>query len=276
MAGSHAGPPKGLYNASNSLTARALREESDIQPTGSEKASFLSASGFISIRGARAHNLQSVDVDFPKGALTVVTGVSGSGKSSLVGDVLEAEARRRFLESLSMYERQSVREGPEAEVDEINGLGVTVTITPERHLYARRATLGTATEISHHLAALFSVCGERTCLQCGGAMRRTLDTWQCPTCGDTAPIAQPRYFSPSTYGAACRTCHGVGTLQVPQPDKLIIIDHTGGPSTVYVDETTTHRAAIQNHLQWNAPHDYIKVPTGLGQGLGTALGVKLA
>lgn len=86
-------------------------------------------------------------MDFHKGALTVVTGVSGSGKSSLVGDVLEAEARRRFLKSLSMYERQSTREGPEAPVGSVSGLGVAITVSPERRLYGRRATVGTATEI---------------------------------------------------------------------------------------------------------------------------------
>ena len=86
------------------------------------------SSDAIRVRGARAHNLQGVDVDFAKGRFTVVTGVSGSGKSSLVHDVIAAEATRRLLECLSVYERQSVREGPEAPVDSLTGLGPTMII----------------------------------------------------------------------------------------------------------------------------------------------------
>ena len=73
---------------------------------------------------------------FPKGRLTVVSGLSGSGKSSLVHDVLEAEARRRFLETLSLYERQGVHEGAEADVDAISGLGVAISVAPERLVYS--------------------------------------------------------------------------------------------------------------------------------------------
>jgi len=162
-----------------------------------------------------------VDVDLPKGKLTVVTGISGSGKSSLVRDVLEAEARRRFLESLSLYERQSTHEGPEAPVTSISGLGVALAVGSERRLYERRATTGTATELSHHLAALLAAIGERRCLQCGDMMERR-QAWHCPTCGATAPLAEPRHFDSRTYAAACLTCHGVGTMQAPQPEKLII------------------------------------------------------
>jgi len=213
------GPLEELMNCGESLTTRELLEEYQLQPKGSVDIG-LTNSEYISVRGARANNLRGVNVNLPKGALTVVTGVSGSGKSSLVSDVLEAEARRRFLETLSLYERQGTREGPEAPVDAITGLGVTITITPERRLYSRRSTVGTATEIFHNFTAIFSSIGERTCLECGAQMSRGTK-WTCPRCGSKAPIAPPRRFNSQTYSASCTTCNGVGTLLKPRPDKLI-------------------------------------------------------
>ncbi len=216
----YAGPSSGLTEVETSLTGRALREEASIHPKTDRKKGF-TTSKYISIRNARANNLKNIDVDFSKSALTVVTGVSGSGKSSLVHDILEAEAKRRFLETLSMYERQGTHEGPEAPMESVSGLGVSVSVTPGRRLYSRRSTVGTATEIWHHLAILLASVGERTCLKCGAKMERG-DEWTCPNCGSTAPIAKPRHFSSSTYSAACPKCHGVGTIQVPAPEKLIV------------------------------------------------------
>lgn len=223
----YAGPPGGLMNTPGSLTGRALAEEDSLQPPAPESqpggaSPQRAPTAAISIRGAASHNLQRVDVDIPKAALTVVTGLSGSGKSSLVSDVLESEARRRFLETLSLYERQGTHEGPEAAVDSLTGLGVALSVAPERLVYAQRATVGSATEISHHLAVLLAGLGQRACLACGARMQRIQEGWLCPACAATAPLAQPRHFSPATYAAACQACHGVGSRQAPQPEKLII------------------------------------------------------
>ncbi len=214
------GSVSGLFGCPDSLTGRALQEEATLVPRTSAGAP-QRRSATISIRGARAHNLRDVDVEIPKRAFTVVTGVSGSGKSSLVSDVLEAEARRRYLESLTLYERQSTREGPEAPVEAIRGLGVAVVAGPERRLREQRATVGSATEVSHHLAVLLASTGQRRCLECGAEMLRG-EEWRCPSCSATAPLARSRHFDPRTYSAACPRCHGIGTLQVPRPEKLIV------------------------------------------------------
>lgn len=221
----YAGPPAGLLAEGESLTGRALREEEVIEPRAWPAPLGAARQAAIQIRSASANNLRQVSVDIPKNALTVVTGVSGSGKSSLVGDVLEAEARRRYLESLSMYERQGVREGPEAQVESVSGLGVTAALGTDRRIYDRRATVGTVTELIRHLAILFSLAGELHCLQCETPMQRDLPgrrEWLCPACGTRQPVGQPRHFLPTTYAAVCRKCHGVGTLQFPRPEKLII------------------------------------------------------
>lgn len=215
------GPLVNLMGVDESLTAKALREEAFVEPRAKHPEGRSLRSDCISIKNARANNLKNVNVDFLKGALTVVTGPSGSGKSSLVQNVLEAEARRRFLETLSLYERQGTKEGPEAPVDSVRGLGVSFSIIPGRGPYRVRWTVGTATGIWHHVAALLSAIGDRVCLECGEEMVRNQE-WNCPRCKSTARVAQPRHFSSRTYSAACEKCHGVGTLQIPVQEKLII------------------------------------------------------
>ncbi len=218
----YAGTLPGLLDCVGSLTGQALKDELAIRPSPRKIVQVAPERNAISIRNAYAHNLKHIDVDIPKQALTVVTGVSGSGKSSLVTDVLESEARRRYLETLSLYERQGVSEGPEAEVNSVNGLGVVLTVTPEKMVYSRRSTVGTATDLTRLIAILLANSDECECLACHAPMIRGQDRWTCPACSAERPLAKAQHFTGTTYAAACLKCHGIGTLNKPQPDKLII------------------------------------------------------
>ncbi|MFW9841768.1 MAG: ATP-binding cassette domain-containing protein [Candidatus Thorarchaeota archaeon] len=223
----YSGPPGGIYDVKESFTAQALKKEARVKPRKVPgKTNVLTDA--IRIRNARANNLKNVSVDIKKAKLTVVTGLSGSGKSSLVRDVLQAEAERRYLESLSVYERQGTSEGPEAPVDSVSGLGVSVSISSRRRraagwwaVYARRSTVGTATEISNQINVLYAAIGKKACGLCGAEMERN-EKWVCPKCSSTAHLASPRAFSPETYYAACSECSGVGTKNIPAVEKLII------------------------------------------------------
>ena len=122
---------------------------------------------FISITGAREHNLKNVDAKIPRRSLTVVTGVSGSGKSSLVFDILFAEAQRRFMESLSSYARQFVERLDKPDVDFVEGLSPSVSVDQKTFHRNPRSTVGTITEIYDYMRVLFSVAGKPVCYECG-------------------------------------------------------------------------------------------------------------
>ncbi|MDP3935174.1 MAG: excinuclease ABC subunit UvrA [Candidatus Giovannonibacteria bacterium] len=127
---------------------------------------------YIKIRGARAHNLKSIDLDIPKNKLVVITGLSGSGKSSLAFDTIYAEAERRFVESLSSYARQflGVKEKPDA--DSISGLSPSIAIDQRSVAKNPRSTVGTITEIYDYLRILFSRAGIPHCPKCGKKIGR--------------------------------------------------------------------------------------------------------
>jgi excinuclease ABC subunit A len=126
----------------------------------------------ISVRRARVHNLKNVSVEIPHNAITVVTGVSGSGKSSLAFDTIYAEGQRRYVESLSAYARQFLERMEKPDVDEISGIAPAVAIRQKNSTRNPRSTVATATEIYDYLRLLFARCGQTFCIHCGAQVRR--------------------------------------------------------------------------------------------------------
>jgi len=147
--------------------------------------------GFVRVRGAREHNLKNVDVDIPRDALVVFTGVSGSGKSSLAFSTLYAEAQRRYLESVSPYARRLFHQMGVPQVDEIEGLPPAVALQQQRGSPTARSSVGSVTTLSNLLRMLYSRAG-------------------------TYPAGQAHLeaeaFSPNTPEGACPRCHGLGRL----------------------------------------------------------------
>ncbi len=126
----------------------------------------------IVVRGARVHNLKNIDFDIPHNTLTVVTGVSGSGKSSLAFDTIYAEGQRRYVESLSAYARQFLERIEKPDVDLIDGIAPAIAIRQKNTTRNPRSTVATATEIYDYLRLLFARVGRTFCLQCGQEVKK--------------------------------------------------------------------------------------------------------
>src|SRR5688500_11135706 len=163
--------------------------------------------GFVRVRGAREHNLKNVDVDIPRDALVVFTGVSGSGKSSLAFSTLYAEAQRRYLESVSPYARRLFHQMAVPEVDEVDGLPPAVALQQQRGSPTTRSSVGSVTTLSNLLRMLYSRAGDYPARQ---------------------PLLYAESFSPNTPEGACPKCHGLGRVyevteesMVPDPSLTI-------------------------------------------------------
>ena len=124
------------------------------------------------VRGARTHNLKNVDVTLPTGKLIIVTGVSGSGKSSLAFDTIYAEGQRRYVESLSAYARQFLERMEKPDVDRIDGISPAIAIRQKNSIRNPRSTVGTTTEIHDYMRLLFARVGRTFCHQCGREVLR--------------------------------------------------------------------------------------------------------
>jgi excinuclease ABC subunit A len=181
----------------------------------------LVASDSIVIRGARTHNLKSIDVDIPHNALTVVSGVSGSGKSSLAFDTIYAEGQRRYVESLSAYARQFLERIEKPDVDFMDGLAPAIAIKQKNSTRNPRSTVATATEIYDYLRLLYARCGTVTCLHCGGIVcHDTVD--EIVTALLTLPTSARAYaLFPITRAEIKFEPLQSATTDVPQDDKPV-------------------------------------------------------
>ncbi len=147
--------------------------------------------GFVQVRGAREHNLKDVNLDIPRDALVVFTGISGSGKSSLAFGTLYAEAQRRYLESVSPYARRLFNQMPVPDVDAVNGLPPAVALQQQRGTPTTRSSVGSVSTLSNSLRMLYSRAGDYPARQ---------------------PLLYAESFSPNTAEGACPQCHGLGRI----------------------------------------------------------------
>src|ERR1700736_6670774 len=150
---------------SNNRNKMAVSENVTPKPKVTESES-------IVVRGARVHNLKNIDFDIQHNALTVVTGVSGSGKSSLAFDTIYAEGQRRYVESLSAYARQFLERIEKPDVDLIDGIAPAIAIRQKNSTRNPRSTVATATEIYDYLRLLYARIGRTYCLQCGQQVKK--------------------------------------------------------------------------------------------------------
>ncbi|MDN5798374.1 MAG: excinuclease ABC subunit UvrA, partial [Intrasporangium sp.] len=160
--------------------------------------------GLIRVRGAHLHNLQGLDVDLPRDRLVVVTGVSGSGKSSLAFGTVYAESQRRFLESVAPYARRLINQVESPRVDSVSGLPPAVALQQRRAGVSTRSSVGTVTTLSNTLRMLFSRGGDYP---------------------PDAPRLDSDSFSPNTIAGACPTCHGLG--HVHHPTEALMVPDPG-------------------------------------------------
>ena len=156
--------------------------------------------GFVRVRGAREHNLKNVDLDVPRDALVVFTGVSGSGKSSLAFGTLYAEAQRRYLESVSPYARRLFHQMAVPDVDEIDGLPPAVALQQQRGTPSTRSYVGSVTTLSNLLRMLYSRAGDYP---------------------RNRPILYAESFSPNTSEGACAECHGLGRVYAVTEQSMV-------------------------------------------------------
>jgi excinuclease ABC subunit A len=193
----------------------------------------------IVVRGARQHNLKNIDLDIPRRAFTVVTGPSGSGKSSLAFDTIYAEGQRRYVESLSAYARQFLERMEKPDVDLIDGLSPAVAIEQKNPTKTSRSTVGTATEIYDYLRLLWARVGRTVCPTCGRELKP--DTVQSVTDVVLTLAEGTRFYVAAPLRLSEEVTHEV-VLENLRPQGFVRISLDG--RVVHIDELAVENADV--------------------------------
>ncbi|MBN2797840.1 MAG: hypothetical protein JXX28_01720 [Deltaproteobacteria bacterium] len=173
----------------------------------------------IELTGVRTHNLKGVDLRLPLGQLLAVTGVSGSGKSSLALDTLYAEAWRRYLELLGPHSRRYLERVERPRLERSRGLRPALAVDQAGVVRSARSTVGTFSGLLEPLRVLLARAGARRCHHCGADA--PLDAAPCPQCGAPLPLVEPRLLSFNNAAGACPDCRGLGARDEVDPELLI-------------------------------------------------------
>ena len=186
----------------------------------------------IEVRGGRVHNLKNIDVDIPLHKFVAISGLSGSGKSSLAMGILYEEGSRRYLEALSTYTRRRIKLGAQAEVTSVKHIPSALALRQRPSIPSERATVGTMSEIFNVIRLIFSRLGSPRCpnghqikpsLAIAESMSKSGDEMgmiTCPTCGAKFPAFSAEDFAFNSAGA-CEKCQGTGVIREIDESKLI-------------------------------------------------------
>jgi excinuclease ABC subunit A len=228
----------------------------------------------ISIICARTHNLKNISVDIPRNKLTVITGVSGSGKSSLAFDTLYAEGQRRYVESLSAYARQFLERMDRPDVDEIRGIAPAVAIEQKNPTKSSRSTVGTATEVEDYLRLLFARIGTTVCPQCGDKVEKhqvqdVVQQMERLPHGTPIAITFPRKIRPEALGESISILKSNGFHRIYDNGKVTKLSDLNREITdldvlvdrLMIDENSTTRLADSISLAFSMGNGKVAIFT---------------
>ena len=235
------------------------------------------ASNFISIRGARVHNLKSVDVDIPKNKLVVITGLSGSGKSSLAFDTIYAEAERRYVESLSSYARQFLGVKDKPDIESIEGLSPAISIDQKSISKNPRSTVGTITEIYDYIRILFARIGKPHCYQCGRPVgKQTVEQivdsiTELPKNHETFILAPLIRGKKGEHKSVLEEVRRAGFIRVRINGELMLLDealsHTLDKNKKHSIEVVADRFPLTKDIERSRIHDSVETALKISKGL---------